>query len=123
LDRLGLKVEAKDVAAYRHLVELVRREVTTDQTILALPANPEVYFLSRRQTTVRFYNSSLGIDGEAGFNQAMRVIRDHPPQLVFHRPQDKYNTEYGDRIMAYVRGHYAQIEEFSGFKIYRRRPN
>ena len=40
LDRLGLSIEANDIAVYRHIVDLVRRELRIDQTILAMPVNP-----------------------------------------------------------------------------------
>ena len=123
LDRLGLSIEANDIAVYRHIADLVRREVRIDQTILAIPVNPEIYFLTRRRSPFRFFNSALGILGEAELIEVLQTIRDRPPRLVFYRPVDKYNTQYGDEVMAYVRQHYGLLETLGGFEIYRYQEN
>ena len=54
LDRVGLRIEADDVAAYRHISELVSQNVDANQTILALPVHPEIYFITGRQSPFRF---------------------------------------------------------------------
>ncbi len=123
LDRLGLSIEANDIAVYRHIVDLVRRELRIDQTILAMPVNPEIYFLTGRRSPFRFFNSALGILGEAELIEVLQTIRDRPPRLVFYRPVDKYNTQYGDEVMAYVRQHYGLLETLGGFEIYRYQEN
>lgn len=123
LDRLGLSIEANDIAVYRHIVDLVRRELRIDQTILAMPVNPEIYFLTGRRSPFRFFNSALGILGEAELIEVLQTIRDRPPRLVFYRPVDKYNTQYGDEVMAYVRQHYRLLETLGGFEIYRYQEN
>ena len=123
LDRVGLSIEANDIAVYRHIVDLVRREVRIDQTILAMPVNPEIYFLTSRRSPFRFFNSALGIRSEADLIEVLQTIKDRPPQLVFYRPVDKYNTQYSDEVIAYVRQHYELLETLSGFEIYRYQEN
>jgi hypothetical protein len=119
LDRLGLSIEAEDMEIYRHIAELVKREVRTDKTILALPANSEIYFLTNRHGPFRFFNSAHGILDKADLKAALKTMKDQPPRLVFHRPADKYNTKLSDEIMAYVRQHYEHVETRGGFEIYR----
>jgi len=119
LDRLGLSVEAKDIKLYRRIADLVNREVRGDQTILALPVNPEIYFLTGRRAPVRFFNSALGIVGNSDFRAVMQTIRDRPPRLVFHQLSDKYNTKFSDEIMVYARTNYELAESLGEFKIYR----
>jgi hypothetical protein len=121
LGRLGLSIETNDIKVYRHIADLVKREVRADQTILALPVNPEIYFLTSRRSPFRFYNSALGILDESDLNAVMQTMKNRPPRLVFHRPGDKYNTKYGSQVMAHVRQHYELLETLSGFEIYRYR--
>ncbi len=121
LGRLGLSIETNDIKVYRHIADLVKREVRADQTILALPVNPEIYFLTSRRSPFRFYNSALGILDESDLNAVMQTMKNRPPRLVFHRPVDKYNTKYGSQVMAHVRQHYELLETLSGFEIYRYR--
>ena len=119
LDRLGLSVEAKDIKLYRRIADLVNREVRGDQTILALPVNPEIYFLTGRRVPVRFFNSALGIVGNTDFRAVMKTIRDRPPRLGFHQPSDKYNTKFGDEIMVYAWTNYELAGNLGELKIYR----
>ncbi|NQU68933.1 MAG: hypothetical protein HQ514_00200 [Rhodospirillales bacterium] len=119
LGRLGLSIEAEDIKIYRHIAELVKREVRTDQTILAMPANSEIYFLTNRHSPFRFFNSAHGILDKADLKAALKTMKERPPRLVFHRPADKYNTKLSDEIMTYVRQHYEHVETRGGFEIYR----
>lgn len=119
LNRTGLRVEADDVAAYLHISELVSQNVSADQTILAIPVNPEIYFITKRRSPFRFFSSALGLNSKADLADAMQIMKERPPKLVFHRPKDKYNTALSDAVMAYVRKHYAPLESQGGFDIYR----
>jgi hypothetical protein len=121
LNRLGLSIEASDVAVYRHISELVTREVRTNQSILAIPVNPEIYFITNRRNPFRFFSFALGVHNEAELSAVLQTIRNEPPQLVFHQPTDKYNTQSSDVVMAYVRENYSLLETLGGFKIYRYR--
>ncbi len=60
LDRATLWMEPADARLYRDIVEPIRREVREDETILAIPFNPEFYFLSRRRNPARYSNSAFG---------------------------------------------------------------
>ncbi len=117
--RTGLSIEAVDIATYKRIVALVEKEAGQDQTILALPVNPEIYFLTNRRNPFRFFNSALGILDKATLDDVLRTMKERPPQLVFYRAADKYNTELGNELMAYVRTHYRHLESFDGFDIYR----
>lgn len=121
LPRVGLAIEPNDIEIYRHISGLVDREVAADQTILAIPANAEIYYLTDRRSPFRFFNSALGMLDETELADALKTMRDHPPKLVFHRPKDKYNTPFGDTLIAFVRKNYALIESFDGFDVYRHR--
>ena len=101
------------------MLDLIRRETPEDGSILALPVNPELYFLSGRRNPTRFYNSALGIRDDGDLQAVLETLRRAPPALVFFRPDDKYVTEQAVRIMAFVRAHYEPLESRAGFEIFR----
>ena len=48
-------------------------------------------------------------------------VTSHPPRLVIFRPDDKYNNEHSERVMAFVREKYDHIDARNGVVIYRLR--
>lgn len=116
----SLRVGAEDAARYRALLDLIARETAPGEAILALPNDPELYYLADRPSAARFFNSGLGLrDGDAAarFIAGLAV---RPPALVLHDPGDKYNTAESDAVMAYVRSHYAPLGRVGGIDVYRR---
>jgi len=122
LAKAGVRMEAKDVAAYGALVELIERETPADGAILVFPVNPELYFLSGRRNPTRFFNSAFGIRSEDDLREVLKVLQRDPPALVFYRPDDPYDTELGGRLMEYVQARYEPLAPQGGFEIYRYRP-
>ena len=122
LDRASLRIGADDAATYGQLVDLIQRETPENGTILALPVNPELYFLSGRRNPTWFFNSALGIQTEQQFQRVLELIERDPPLLVFFRSDDKYLTSYAERIMETVRIRYDPLGLRAGFEIYRYRP-
>ncbi len=121
LARAGLRLDFGNAAIYRSLIDLIRREVPPGGSILALPFNPELYFLSRRRNPTRFFNSAIGIRTNEDMYAILESLRRDPPLLVFYRPKDKYVTGHAERIMETVRAGYEKLSPRSGFEIYRYR--
>jgi hypothetical protein len=119
--RVGLRVEAEDHALYDELAALVETNVAPDETILALPFNPELYFITGRRNPFRFYNSALGIRTDTELQMALQQLRTQPPRLVLYRPDDKYNTTAAWALMDQVRRRYDFLGSRGGFEIYRSR--
>ena len=118
---IGLRVPADDTARYRDLLRLIENETAPNAFILALPVNPELYFLSGRRNPTRFFNAALGMHNEAEFQAVLETLRRNPPQLVFFQPNDKYNTAYVRRLVEFVRERYDVLPARGGFEIYRAR--
>jgi hypothetical protein len=116
--RVGLRVEAADHALYEELAALVESKVAPDETILALPFNPELYFVTGRRNPFRFYNSALGIRTPAALQMVLQQLRAQPPRLVFYRSDDKYNTSAAHALIAHVRDEYDFLGSRGGFEIY-----
>ncbi len=120
--RASLWMTVEDARQYRALIDLVERETPAEGAILALPFNPELNFLTGRRNPVRFFNAGFGLPDEDAFRDAVEAMRRDPPGLVFHRPDDKYNTSYSARLLDYVRARYEPLPSQGGFDIYRYRP-
>jgi hypothetical protein len=116
----GIYVDSADAELYERLVQLTERETQPGDTIFAFPTNAEIYFLSRRTNPFRFYNTALGIRSSADLEETLRVIRCHPPKLVFFNPEDKYNTPASARIAAVLQAQYQLLETVPPFRVFRR---
>lgn len=121
IGRAGLRLDAAEVALYSRLIALIRRETPEDAAILALPVNPELYFLAARRNPTRFYNSAFGVRSDRDLEAVLEILRRDPPRLVFHQPQSVYNTPYSARLMEFVRSRYERLAPIEGFDIYRHR--
>jgi hypothetical protein len=113
---------AEDAHTYRELIALIEREVPKDGAILALPFNPELYFLADRRNPTRFMSSAFGIRHEHELQDTLDRFRNDPPMLVFHRPDDKYNAPLSNRLMDFVRSRYDSLPSVGLFEVYRYRP-
>ena len=121
LDRVGIRMEPAEARLYSDLVGLVRAEVPAGETILALPADPQLYYLTQRDSPLRFFNSAIGIGDAAVLSHALATLQDAPPRLVFFRPADKYNNFASAGLMAFVERRYDRIAGIGDFEIYRLR--
>jgi hypothetical protein len=121
LPRVSLRIEPEDAAAHRRIVALVAREVPADGAILAVPFEPQLYYLSQRRNPVRFYNTAIGLRDEAAVAATLAILERDPPALLFFRPNDKYNTTLSRALMERLKPSYALIDEIGGLEVYRRR--
>ncbi len=122
IERAQLWMSAPDARTYGELLDTIARETPADSTILAVPFNPEIYFLSDRRNPTRYFNLAVGLRGEQELQEVLRKLRRNPPLLVFYRPEDKYNTAITERLMDFVRIRYEAMPARGGFEIYRYRP-
>jgi hypothetical protein len=124
LPRASIAMETADRDAYRELVALIGAESGPQDTILAVPMNPELYFLADRRAPFRFYTTAFGLGSRADLDAALAVLAGPDrPRLVFHRPDDKYNTALSDELMRAVERTYAYRGERYGFRIYAAPPD
>lgn len=121
IEKLDLRLEDRACQTHRQLLAIIAEHTSHNETIFALPVNPELYFLSGRNPPVRFFSTTFGIRNNAQLERALMQIGRNPPKLVIHSPKDKYNTIYTRGIVDWVAGnHYRLLESFDGFDIYER---
>jgi hypothetical protein len=121
LPRCSLRIDEADRLEYARLLAVIERETGPDDTILALPIDPELYFLADRRSSVRFYNSALGIHNDGQLQQVVEMFDARPPKLVAVRPDDKFMTDASRTLMALVRARYTYVETTGGLEFYRRK--
>lgn len=118
LPRAGLTVAAEEAALYGLLVELIEANSAPEDTILALPASPELYYLAQRRYPLPFFDAARGLGTVAELQVAQAALAQEPPRLVFFRPHDSHNTPLVWRLMADLRDRYRLLETAGGFEIY-----
>jgi hypothetical protein len=118
LPRATLRIESADCDPYRHLVDTIRAHSAPDATILAVPHNPEMYFLSERRNPFRFYSTALGILDDAELAAVLAQLTAHPPAVVTYRPADKFNNAYSAQIMKLVSRTHVRVGTFGGIEVF-----
>jgi hypothetical protein len=120
LPRCSLKISPSDAETYATYSRLIANETTAEDSILAIPNNAELYFLTKRRNPTRFYNATQGTSSGELLAEALRVLEQTPPRLVIFRPGDKYNNHATGALMTAVRTRYTLLGEHHGVEIYRR---
>jgi hypothetical protein len=120
LPRASLAMQADEQALYRALLAAIAEHTTQAQPILALPMNPELYFLADRQPPVRFFAAQLGLATPADLQAALAAVAADPPVLLIHRPDDKYNGPLSDALLAELLPHYRELAPIGPFRLYLR---
>ena len=116
--RCGLHVASESEAVYTEICDLIDEQCARDETILALPSNAEIYFLSGRENPFRFFNTALGLRTDRDAREAVALLESAPPRLVFHHPEDKYNTDQSRILINWVRARYRKLPSIGHFDVY-----
>jgi hypothetical protein len=109
----------QEAALYTQLLRMIEHNSERRDEILALPVNPELYFLTGRKCPVRFFNSALGLRSQDELAALQQQIMARPPALVVLRPNQVYNTPLTQRLMQFIRQRYALLAVIGEFEIYR----
>jgi hypothetical protein len=121
LPRVSLKIDPVEQREHALVLALIERETSPGAAILAVPFEPQLYFISGRRNPARFYNTAIGIRDEAALAATLETLRRHPPHLLLHRTDDKYGTEWSQRLIDALLPHYEKIDRIGGLDVYRRR--
>lgn len=118
LPRVSLHIEQRDQDVYARVLALIERHAPPGQPFLALPANPELYFMSNRPAPYRFHISATGIRNEQALAVAVAALEASPPAIVVHDPTDKFNNWASAGLLAAVQSRYAVVERIGPFDVY-----
>ena len=116
----SLSITEEDLALYRRIVDLVYEHTKESDYILALPANPEIYFMTSRKNPLRYANAGQGIVSDTGLVTAKQQLDANPPAMVLYRMVDKYNTHYVSELMTHLDPYYQRLDTIGEFTVYKR---
>jgi hypothetical protein len=114
----SLVIERLDQEIYAKLLAFIDRNVPPGAPILALPVDPEIYFLSRRPAIYRFNSTAIGIRNDDELRTALQGFDQASPPIVIHNAEDKYNNWASEALMAHVKSRYSLKERIGPFDIY-----
>lgn len=103
-------------AQYQELLSIINEHTNKDDTVLAIPFNPEINYLSQRRSPFRFFNSGLDLNSPDKVNSAIETLQQNKPAMVILKQNDKYNTELISPLIKYIGQHYrlhSQLNEFT----------
>ncbi len=120
LPRASVWMAQEDAETYGRLVALIDQLAPPGAPMLAVPMNPELYFLSGRRAPVRFFATALGVQTQADVDRALTELAASPPAVIVHRRDDKYNTAHSDALLDGLRGDFVLRESVNGFDVYAR---
>jgi hypothetical protein len=116
----SLSITEEDLALYRRIVDLVYELTKESDYILALPANPEIYFMTSRKNPLRYANAGQGIVSDTDLVTAKQQLDANRPAMVLYRMVDKYNTPYVSELMKHLEPHYQRLQTIEEFAVYKR---
>jgi hypothetical protein len=114
----SLRLEPRDALVYQQLVSRIEARSVPEDCILALPSDAELYFITGRCNPARFFNSALGLRSDADLEVLLTRFRDHPPTVLIHRADDKYNTALTRKLVESLRPRYQSKERVGAFELY-----
>lgn len=118
LPRASLTVPAEEAALYGLLVNLIERHSAATEEILALPANPELAFLSGRTSALGIVDAARRLNDPRDPEEMAARLAQRPPRLLIVRPGDAYNTAAVRRLVEGLRHRYRLVETAGGFAVY-----
>lgn len=111
-------MSAADRDLYTSLIAFVRAHARSCDTVLALPMDPEINFLSGRRAPFRFFSSSLGLRSDEDIRRAEEILERAPPAVVVWLPDDKYNTPRTLILMNWIRERYVPAGQAGPFRLF-----
>ena len=118
LPHATLRIERSDCEPYRRVLELIGAHAPADAAILAVPHDPEMYFLSGRRNPFRFYSTALGIRDDQELADVLTALAAHPPAVVVYRPADKFNNAHSAQIMKLIRQTHVRLDTVGGIDVF-----
>ena len=120
IEGVGLRIGPKDARTHARVLELIRRESSPGDAILAVPGNAVFFFLGPRRNPTPYPYLVYGVMTEPALQRVLDTLRRDPPAVVIHSPKLPYNTPHTDRVMAEVKSRYTLIERVELYDVYAR---
>ncbi|MFL2869393.1 MAG: ArnT family glycosyltransferase [Pirellulaceae bacterium] len=117
IPRLGLTVDTSDLAEYQFLKTLVRSLTNENDTILAFPDCPEVYFLSEKKnpTAVMYdFFGTAGMTTDEIEDYYIGLLDEHQPAVVIINRIPEFSSEIPELIPRILASRYRKSASSPG---------
>jgi hypothetical protein len=119
-ERGGVSLMWRDARFLNRLTETISRLSEPEQSIVALPYEPMLYFLSARRNPMRWNYLWPGDQSEEDHRQLVAEARGDPPALVVLKDPDAMRR-YAAPVVDYVETEFVPFWRAGAFRLYRRR--
>jgi len=118
IPRASVAMEQRDAQVYGEIVAVINRYAGPDERILTLPFIPEFYFLSGRQSAVRFLGVPFGIGDEAQLVATIEKLSANPPRVVINKREDKYHSPLSMKLLGWIARRFEFLKAVGDFDVY-----
>lgn len=118
VERASLFVSRPEARFQQQMIGYIKRHSQPGDAILALPGDPQVFFLAQRRNPLSSVMPAYGLYDEESTAEALRILKNDPPAVVIHASWLAYNTEWTDKVMATLRCTHELAAEIEWYDIY-----
>lgn len=118
LPHCSIRIEPSMAKKYGKILAIINETSQKNDTLLTIPFNPELNFMSKRISPFRFYNTALGMSSESDVIAAINKLQEKKTKLVIFDVNNKYNVKLTEKLVTYVKSNYRLYEKVEGFEIY-----
>ena len=115
-------VPEEEARQYRDALNIIERCSNLTDSIYAFPINPELYFLSGRESSFDFVVSFVGLATEDDVDRNLRIISsENAPVLIFHAEERQSNSRIALELLEKAQPFYISVGKLSEWTIYQHR--
>lgn len=123
-DGANLWISRSSYDRYAPLLNYITDKTRPQDSIFVFPANPEIYFLSRRENPTPYFSTAHAVTAASIYEDLIVRLDKAEPELIIVRPGDKYFGQYEVRLVAALSQElgYQKTAAIDHFDIYRKAP-
>lgn len=118
LERCTLKIDPRDRAVYREVVDRITAVTPAGQPVFVFPNHAELYFLTGRPNPFRFHSTALGIHRADEIPPLLARLASLRPRMIVHAPNDPNTTAYSQELLRRLGGTYRRTRTVGPFDLY-----
>ncbi len=118
----SIQITKENSRSYATLIETINRCARLDEKIYAFPMQGHVYYLSKRQSPLPFFMSSLALRTDKEVDKALDLLTSvGGAALILHEEDNKYNTPRTLALLDKARQDYVELGLIDDWRIYQRK--
>lgn len=119
LPRVSLRIPPSDAALYRQVIETIETTAIPGEPLMTIPMEPELNFMTGRQSPVRYYGTPLGLRTDSDVHDTIANLDAAAPLFVVYRRNDKYLTPLSVQLLEQVKARSEEPVQVGPFDFYR----